>query len=227
MVLDQMQTAPILSGWAAIAGLSVQVSATAILISSLIGVPFGTWLALHHFRGRQILTTLVYTGMGLPPVVVGLVVYLLLSQSGPLGLLDWLFTPLAMILAQAIISLPFVVGITKASVESVGSAVSEQLWTLGATSTQIARAVLWEARAGVVIAVMAGFGRVISEVGAVMLVGGNIEGKTRVLTTAIVLETRRGAFEQAVILGVILLSIALFITSIVLFLSQRSLRGRT
>jgi tungstate transport system permease protein len=212
----------LLSGWAGIAGLTIQVSATAILISALIGVPLGTWIAMNHFRGRRVVSVLLYAGMGLPPVVVGLAVFMLLSRAGPLGGLGWLFTPAAMVLAQVIICLPFVIGLTKSSVESVGTAVSDQLRSLGASDRQIGHAVLWEARFGITVAVLAGFGRVVSEVGAVMLVGGNIDGQTRVLTTAIVLETRRGEFEQAILLGVILIGVTLMITAFVLHLTQRT-----
>jgi tungstate transport system permease protein len=216
----------LLSTWPDVAALTVQVSTSAIILSSLIGVPFGTWMAMNHFRGRQVLSVALYAGMGMPPVVVGLVVFMLLSRAGPLGNLGWLFTPSAMITAQVIISLPFVIVLTKSSVESVSSAISEQLRSLGATDRQIARAVLWEARFGVVLAILAGFGRVVSEVGAVMLVGGNIDGQTRVLTTAIVLETRRGQFEQAIILGGILIGVTLIIFALVLNLTQRT-RHRT
>ncbi len=212
----------LLSAWTSVAGLTIQVSATAIIISALIGIPFGTWLAMNQFRGRQVLSIVLYAGMGMPPVVVGLIIFMLLSRAGPLGGLGWLFTPAAMVLAQVIISLPFVVVLTKTSVEGISSSVSEQLRSLGATDRQIARAVLWEARFGVLVAILAGFGRVISEVGAVMLVGGNIDGQTRVLTTAIVLETRRGQFEQAIILGAILVGVTLMIFAFVLHLSQRT-----
>jgi tungstate transport system permease protein len=216
----------LLSTWPDVAALTVQVSTSAIILSSLIGVPFGTWMAMNQFRGRQVLSVALYAGMGMPPVVVGLVVFMLLSRAGPLGNLGWLFTPSAMITAQVIISLPFVIVLTKSSVEAVSAAISEQLRSLGATDRQIARAVLWEARFGVVLAILAGFGRVVSEVGAVMLVGGNIDGQTRVLTTAIVLETRRGQFEQAIILGGILIGVTLIIFALVLNLTQRT-RHRT
>lgn len=212
----------LLSTWPSVAGLTIQVSTSAIIISALIGVPFGTWLAMNEFRGRQALSVVLYAGMGLPPVVVGLIIFMLLSRAGPLGGLGWLFTPAAMVLAQVIISLPFVIVLTKTSVEGISSAVSDQLRSLGATDRQIARAVLWEARFGVLVAILAGFGRVVSEVGAVMLVGGNIDGQTRVLTTAIVLETRRGQFEQAIILGSILVGVTLMIFAFVLHLSQRT-----
>lgn len=214
----------VLSSWPSVAGLTIQVSATAIILSSLIGIPFGTWLAMNEFRGRQVLSVFLYAGMGVPPVVVGLVIFMLLSRSGPLGMLGWLFTPAAMVVAQVIISLPFVIVLTKSSVESVSTTISEQLRSLGATDRQIACAVLWEARIGVVVAVLAGFGRIISEVGAVMLVGGNIDGQTRVLTTAIVLETRRGQFEQAIILGGILVTVTMMVFAVALHLAQRTRR---
>jgi tungstate transport system permease protein len=211
-----------LTGSLRIAGLTLQVSLSAIAISSMIGVPLGTWLALNHFRGRQLVSTLIYAGMGLPPVVVGLAVYMMLSRTGPLGTLGWLFTPPAMVTAQVLISLPFVIGLTKVAVEGIGPALSEQLRSLGADDRQIGRAVIWEARSGVIVAIIAGFGRIVAEVGAVMLVGGNIEGQTRVLTTAIVLETRRGAFEQAIVLGVMLVGITLLLTAVTLQLARRT-----
>ena len=154
----------------------------------------------------------IYTGMGLPPVVVGLFVYLLLSNQGPLGGLDWLFTPRAMIVAQTIIALPLIVGLTLTALRSLDPALKLQVRALGATPTQLAWVLLSEARLGVLAAVIAAFGAIISEVGAVMLVGGNIEGQTRVLTTAIVLETRRGNFALALALGLILLALA-FVTN--------------
>jgi tungstate transport system permease protein len=205
--------------------LSLWVSGAALLISAVCGVPLGAWLGLHSFPGRRLVTTLIYTGMGLPPVVVGLVVYLLLSRSGPLGGLGWLFTPRAMVVAQTVISLPLVAGLTMAAVEGVGAELRLQLRALGATPTQIARAVLWEARGGMLVALVAGFGSIISEVGAVMLVGGNIEGATRVLTTAIVLETRKGAFDQALALAFVLLGLTFALNAVALRL-QRGLLAR-
>lgn len=167
------------------------------------------------------LVGLIYTGMGLPPVVAGLLVYLLLSRSGPLGILGWLFTPEAMIVAQTILGLPLVTGLTMAAVETVDPALRPQLRSLGATETQIARSILWEARSGVLVALIAGFGGIISEVGAVMLVGGNIEGKTRVLTTAIVLETRQGHFQRAIAFGLILLGTVFILNIAALQLRRR------
>lgn len=212
--------------WAIVA-LSLWVSGAALALSALCGVPLGAWLGLRQFRGRQLLTTIIYTGMGLPPVVVGLIVYLLLSRSGPLGWLGWLFTPSAMIAAQTLISLPLVAGLTMSAVEGVGAELRTQLRALGATQTQIARAVLWEARGGMLVALVAGFGSIISEVGAVMLVGGNIEGSTRVLTTAIVLETRKGTFDQALALAFVLLGLTFALNALALRLQGRLLRLTT
>lgn len=209
--------------WAIIA-LSLVVSGAALLISAIIGVPLGAWLGLRSFPGRRLITAIIYTGMGLPPVVVGLIVYLALSRSGPLGALGWLFTPRAMIVAQTIISLPLVAGLTMSAVEGVGDDLRRQLRSLGATDSQIARSVLWEARGGMLVALVAGFGSIISEVGAVMLVGGNIEGATRVLTTAIVLETRRGAWDQALALAIMLLALTFALNAVALRVRGRLLR---
>jgi tungstate transport system permease protein len=189
--------------------LSLRVSGLALVISALLGVPAGAFLGLKRFIGRRALLALVYTGMGFPPVVIGLYVYLLLSRSGPLGALGWLFTPAAMVIAQAIIAFPLVAGFTMAAVMGVDPNLRPQLLALGATPLQATWALLVEARVGVVVAIIAGFGGIISEVGAVMLVGGNIENFTRVLTTAIVLETRQGDFSLALALGLILMSLSL------------------
>lgn len=196
-----------------IVSLSLRVSGIALLLSSLLGVPAGAALALTRFTGRRAAIALVYTGMAFPPVVVGLFVYLLLSRSGPLGslALAWmpqLFTPAAMIVAQVIIAFPLVAGFTMAAVMGVDPNLRLQVLSLGASRWQTTWAVLDEARTGVIAAVIAGFGGIISEVGAVMLVGGNIAGRTRVLTTAIVLETNKGNFGFALALGIILLTIA-------------------
>jgi tungstate transport system permease protein len=199
----------------AIVLLSLYVSGTALAIAAVIGVPLGAALALRPVPGQRLIELVIYTGMGLPPVVVGLVVYLLLSHSGPLGLLNWLFTPSAMITAQVIIALPLVIGLTMSAVQAVDPALRLQVRSLGATLSQVMWTVLWEAKAGVTAAIVAAFGGIISEVGAVMLVGGNIEGSTRVLTTAIVLETRKGNFELALALGVVLLGLA-FVSNFVL-----------
>ena len=186
---------------------SLYVSGAALAISALIGIPLGALMALKRFSGRKLVMALLYTGMGFPPVVVGLFVYLTLSRSGPVGSLGWLFTPKAIIAAQTIISFPLVAGFTMAAVMGVDANLRRQLLSLGATEWQATLAILTEAKVGVIVAAIAGFGASISEVGAVMLVGGNIEGKTRTLTTAIVLETRKGNFDLAIALGIILLSI--------------------
>jgi tungstate transport system permease protein len=201
--------------------LSLQVSGTALLFSTLIGVPVGAIIGLNRFIGRRLVAAILYTGMGFPPVVIGLFVYILLSRSGPLGELNWpfipeLFTPGAMVLAQTVISFPLVAGFTMAAVMGVDPALRTQMLSLGATKRQAALTVLAEARLGVIVAIAAGFGSIISEVGAVMLVGGNIEGRTRVLTTAIVLETRKGDFDLALALGAVLLALAFLANLIML-----------
>ena len=188
---------------------SLHVSGVALLVSSLVGIPIGTWLGLTWSRVRGILAVMIQTGMALPPVVVGLCLYLLLSRSGPLGTWGWLFTLKAMILAQIILTLPFILGITMVSVAAVPPELFLQLRSLGASRWQARWTVLREARAGVALAVATALGRSLSEVGAVLMVGGNIEGHTRVLTTAIVLETSRGRFALALALGGILLALAL------------------
>lgn len=211
-----------------IVALSLRVSCTALIFSTLVGIPLGVALGSNRFVGRRLLVTMLYTGMGLPPVVVGLFVYLLLSRSGPLGQLNLayippLFTPAAMVAAQSIISLPLVAGFTMAAVMAVDPQLRLQMRALGATKVQSTLAVLREARAGVVVAVIAGFGSIISEVGAVMIVGGNIEHRTRVLTTAIVLETRKGNFDLAITLGVVLLGLAFIANGAMLYLQGRTI----
>jgi tungstate transport system permease protein len=210
-----------------IVALSLRVSGIALLFSTLIGIPLGAALGLGRFFGRRLLVALMYTGMGFPPVVVGLFVYLLLSRSGPLGglnspVIPSLFTPGAMIMAQCIIAFPLVAGFTMAAVMGVEPALRQQVRSLGATDWQTTFTVLQEARIGVIVAVIAGFGGIISEVGAVMLVGGNIEGRTRVMTTAIVLETRQGDFNRALALGVILLTITFFVNVLMLRLQGKA-----
>jgi len=207
--------------------LTLRVSGTALLLSTLIGIPLGVLMGLRRFIGRRWVVALLYTGMGFPPVVIGLFVYLLLSRAGLLGQLNWqiipeLFTPGAMILAQTIIAFPLVGGFTMAAVMSVDPQLRQQVISLGATGRQAALTVLWEARIGVIVAIIAGLGSIISEVGAVMLVGGNIEHRTRVMTTAIVLETRKGNFDLALTLGVVLLGLAFLINLAMLRLQGRS-----
>lgn len=204
--------------------LSLKVSGIALVLSAVIGLPLGIYMGLRRFTGHKFVTALIYTGMGFPPVVIGLFVYLLLSRSGVIGGLNLqfvptLFTPGAMILAQIIISFPLIAGFSMAAVMAVDPQVRLQVLSLGATKTQAIMAVLREARVGVVAAIAAGFGSIISEVGAVMLVGGNIEGSTRVMTTAIVLETRRGNFNLALALGFLLLGIT-FLTNLLILRIQ-------
>jgi len=191
--------------------LSLAVSLTAVLISCVLGMPLGVCLALSRMRGRSIIKALAFSGMAMPPVVVGLLLYLLLSRSGWLGEWQWLFTTRAMILAQVILDLPFVIGITLTAVEAVPEELQFQLQSLGATPWQLRWTLLGESRNGLMLAAMTALGRGLSEVGAVLMVGGNIEGHTRVLTTAILLETGRGRFAIAVSLGAILLTLALAI----------------
>ncbi len=196
--------------------LSLQVTGIAVLVSSAIGIPVGLWLGHSCFRSKWLVVATIHTGMALPPVVVGLWLYLALSRSGPLAALDWLFTPQAMILAQTLLTLPFVVGITMSSVGAIPRELSEQIRSLGASDWQCRWSVLREAHQGLLLAIAAAFGRSISEVGAVLLVGGNIQGHTQVLTTAIVLETGKGNFDLALLLGMMLLVIALLVNILIL-----------
>jgi len=189
----------------AVLWLSLLVSSTATFVALLVGVPAGVVLALGRFPGRRLLISAVNAGMGLPPVVVGLFVSILLWRSGPLGALEILYTPAALIVAQAVIAWPIVTGITLAAVQNVPEAFRLQLKALGASRTQIAWVVLREARLPMLAAIMAGFGAVISEIGASLMVGGNIKGQTRTLTTAMVLETSKGNFDAAIALAVLLL----------------------
>lgn len=195
--------------------LSLWVSGAAVFVASLLGLPLGVVLGRLRFQGRGFAWAAVYTGMALPPVVVGLAVYLLLSRSGPLGFGGWLYTPRAMVLAQVILDLPFVIGITMTAVAAIPDELHFQLRTLGASEWQAKWTLLREARPGVILAIATAFGRSISEVGAVWMVGGNIEDHTRVLTTAIVLETGKGRFAIALLLGSVLLSLALIVNVII------------
>jgi tungstate transport system permease protein len=204
-----------------IVALTLRVTGGALLVATLVGVPLGAMLGLVRFRGQRLVTVTLYTGMALPPVVVGLFVYLLLSREGPLGPLGWLFTPSAMVVAQAVIAFPLVAGLTMSAVAGVERSVRQQVAALGASGWQTAWTVLREARVGVTAAVVAGFGGAISEVGAVMLVGGNIDRQTRVLTTAIVLYTRQGDFAMAMALGVTLIAIAFGANALLLRLQGR------
>ncbi len=203
-----LRTAVFSAEFLSIVLLSLRVSGTAVLFSSALGIPLGTWLGLARHPAASLVRWCTQVGMALPPVVVGLALYLLFSRSGPLGDWGWLFTPRAMIVAQTILALPFVVGITAGAIRSVPDQLPEQLRGLGASARQARRTVVFEARHGLGLAVAAAFGRSLSEVGAVLIVGGNIAGHTRVLTTAIVLETSQGRFEWALALGGVLLGLA-------------------
>jgi tungstate transport system permease protein len=204
--------------------LSLQVSTIATIISLLIGLPFGTWLALGNFRGRAIMLSIINTGMALPPVVVGLVVAMILWRSGPLGDLKLIYTPIAIIIAQTVIAAPVVTGLTAAALEALDPRLQQQLLGLGASRFQMVWYLWREARLPLLAALMAGFGSVISEVGASMMVGGNIRGQTRVLTTAIVLETSRGEFTQALALSTLLLVITYLINLALTWIQQRGQR---
>jgi tungstate transport system permease protein len=200
---------------------TLQVSGVATLVSLLLGIPLGTWLALALFRGRSLLLGLVNTGMGLPPVVVGLFVALMLWRSGPLGDLRLIYSPSAMIIAQTIIAFPIVAGISASAVQQLDPRLRQQLLGLGASPSQLVMALWWQTRLPLLSAAMAGFGGAISEVGASMMVGGNIAGQTRVMTTAIALETSKGDFSQAMALGSLLLALSLLVTLGATWLQQR------
>lgn len=201
--------------------LSLRISGSATLISLLLGIPLGISLALTHFLGRSVIVALVNTGMGLPPVVVGLFVSLFLWRSGPLGFLELIYSPTAMVIAQVIIAFPIVAGLTMASFQSLDPKLGLQLLGIGASRPQLLWLLCKEARLPLLAAVMAGFGGVISEVGASMMVGGNIRGQTRVLTTATVLETGKGNFDIAIALSVILLSLTFAINFFLTRVQQR------
>ncbi len=208
----------------AIIFLSIQVSGLAVLIAALLGISGGAWLGMRNSGNLRWLEKVIYTLMGLPPVVAGLLIYLLLSNRGPLGPLDLLFSPTAMIIAQTVLALPIIMGLTMVAVREKNKEIRETAVTLGAHPRRVIFTVIREAKRAIIGAVVAGFGRVIAEVGAVMMVGGNIQGHTRVMTTAIVLETRKGNFELAIGLGIVLLLIAFMINSL-LYTVQREVGG--
>lgn len=203
--------------------LSLKISGYATLISLALGMPLGILLALARFAGRSVAVAVINTGMGLPPVVVGLFVSIFLWRSGPLGFLDLIYSPTAMVLAQVIIALPIVAGLTMASFQALDPRLALQLLGIGASRHQVLWLLCKEARLPLLAAVMAGFGGVISEVGASMMVGGNIRGETRVLTTATVLETGKGNFDVAIALGVILLALTFAINIALTRLQQREM----
>ena len=201
--------------------LSLQISGTATLISLFIGISVGTTIALAEFPGRKFVVSLINTGMSLPPVVVGLFVTIFLWRNGPLGFLEILYTPIAMILAQAVIATPIVMGITLAAIQALPKNLRLQILALGATRFQMVWILVKEAKLPLLAGVMAGFGGVISEVGASIMVGGNIKGYSRVLTTATVMETSRGNFDIAIALGIILLLLAYFVNLVLTQIQQR------
>jgi tungstate transport system permease protein len=218
-ILDAFAAAlPLLVGFDAglmeIVLLSLKVSMLAVAAAALVGLPLGAGLALVHFPGRRLAAILLNALMGLPPVVVGLVVYLLLSRSGPLGVFGLLFSPTAMILAQIVIVTPIIAALTRQLVEDMWAEYREQLQSLGCSARRAIPTLLWDGRFSLVTALLAGFGRASAEVGAVMIVGGNIDGFTRVMTTAIALETSKGNLQLAIGLGLVLLAIILSINTL-------------
>jgi tungstate transport system permease protein len=204
--------------------LSIQVSLSALFLSALLGIPLGAVLALKDFPGRRSLLNITYTFMGLPPVLAGLIVFLFLSTSGPLGYFQLMFTPTAMVIAQVLLGLPIVCGLTARAVMAQPQEAFDTAATLGATRRQAAWAIIRESRLGIIAALSTALGRLIAEVGAVMMVGGNIEGETRVLTTSIVLETRMGNDSTALAIGMVLLLIAFLIMLLILFLEKRAFK---
>ncbi len=208
-----------------IVALSLQISLAALAISALIGVPLGALLAMHRFWGRQIIVIATNALMGLPPVVVGLVVYLALSRSGPLGVLDLLYTPAAMILAQALLITPILVALTRQTLEPINDEYADLLRSFAVAGMRRVWVLIWDGRFGLLTALLAGFGRATAEVGAVIIVGGNINHVTRVMTTTIALETSRGNLSLAMALGVILLIIALAVNAVLSMVSQATRRG--
>jgi len=205
--------------------LSIRVSGTALAISIIAALPLSALLGFRKFPMRGMLINILNTFMGLPPVVVGLFIYLLLSRSGPLGFLSLLYTPSAMVIAQSILAFPIVASLSHSAIVSVDPVIRQAAVTLGATPMQVSLTVIREARYGIISAVIAGFGRVMAEVGAILIVGGNIAGYTRVMTTTIALETDKGNFEQALALGIILLAISLGINSMLHVVQKKGPAG--
>ena len=205
--------------------LSLRVSGTATLLGAALGIPIGATIALRKFSGKTILMSIINTFMGLPPVVVGLFLYLILSSYGPLGFLHLLYTPEAMIMAQLIMVTPITAGITLSAVSNVDAKLRETAVSIGADSLQEVRMILNEARLGLLTAVLTGFGSAISEVGAIMIVGGNLLGYTRTLTTAVVLLTNQGDFDGAIALGIILLGLAFSVNVALTYLQTKTKAG--
>ncbi len=205
---------------------SLQVSLTALAVACAIALPLGTWLAVQRFRYRRVTIATLNALMGLPPVVVGLIVYILFSRSGPFGVLGLLFTPTAMIIAQVVIITPLIASITHQAMRDLWAEYHDLLISLKTTKVQRVRTLIWDGRRTLLTAALAGFGRAIGEVGAIMIVGGNIDHATRVLTTAIALETGKGDFALALGLGFVLIALALMVSLITHWLSQTEREGR-
>lgn len=212
------------AAWALVAGfdpglarivlLSLQVSLSATLIAALIGLPLGSAIAVERFPGRQVLVVLLNALMGLPPVVVGLLIYLLLSRAGPLGSLGILFTPQAMVIAQTVLIIPIIAALSRQTIEDAWREYSEQLRSLGARRLTAAMTLIWDTRFSLLTILLAGFGRAAAEVGAVMIVGGNIDGVTRVMTTTIALETSKGDLPLALGLGLVLITLVILLNAL-------------
>ena len=207
-----------------IVALSFEVSLSAVLIATVLGLPLGALLAVKRFAGRRTVIVLLNALMGLPPVVVGLLIYLLLSRAGPLGALGLLFTPGAMVIAQSVLVLPIIAALARQALEDAWREYEEQLRSLGARELEAAFTLLWDARFSLVTAVLAGLGRAAAEVGAVMIVGGNIDGVTRVMTTAIALETSKGDLPLALGLGFVLIAIVLVVNAAAQLIKEAALR---
>lgn len=205
--------------------LSLKVSGSALLIATALGLPTGAIMGLKRFPLKGIIINLLNTFMGLPPVVVGLFVYLLLSRSGPFGFMGLLYTPSAMVIAQTILAFPIVASLSGSAIIGVDPAIRQASMTLGATPPQVTMTVIKEARYGIMSGIIAAFGRVMAEVGAILIVGGNIAGYTRVMTTTIALETDKGDFELALALGVILLNISFMINFILHLIQKKGVSG--
>lgn len=201
--------------------LSLKVSGSALLVSAAMGIPVSAVLALKKFPAKGFIISLSNTFMGLPPVVVGLFVYIMLSRSGPLGFMGLLYTPSAMVIAQTILAFPIVVSLCSTAIVSVNPIIKQASMTLGATQFQTSLTIIKEARYGIISGIVAAFGRVMAEVGAILIVGGNIAGYTRVMTTTIALETDKGNFELALALGIILLTISLLINAVLHLIQKK------
>ncbi|MEW6409906.1 MAG: ABC transporter permease [Nitrospirota bacterium] len=206
--------------------LSLKVSGVALIISTLIGISIGAVVSMRRFFGRDFIISLLNTFMGLPPVVVGLFVYLLLSRSGPFGFMGLLYTPSAMAIAQTILATPIIAALSHAAIVNVEDTIRNAAMALGATPLQASVKVITEARYSITAAVIAGFGRAIAEVGAILIVGGNIAGYTRVMTTTIALETDKGNFELALALGIVLLLISLIVNTLLYWFQKRGIKQR-